>query len=394
MGRDVTNSSERRLLEAELHLSRKGLRNALMRLGIWPGSRGTSSATTTPSSAAKHLNPPTAKVRKRRRETSEVVHDLLDRSEPLSFVAVNDTVRQRGYDVCAETTRNDCKAVGYVFAHARHGPDLTAERASARLRWAASLMREHKNFVNISLFGRKILFSDEHQLKGVQRARGSVLPWTGEGTRPTYWVSTPTGCTKVMIWGCCGYNVPLTLRRCPKDGSGPNGGYAHGDYFLHIADALPAILDERPQMVFQYDNSRVHGGPLHGGEVHKKLLALWSGKRVVVPLSKKDRKSLEDDDDEEHRRRSRYAQFSHGYPNDRRMDNWPPNSPDMSPLENIWGELDRRMGNCRCLSENELWERALSSAAHIPLSVSNRYFDDWGKRVEKLVESEGGFTGY
>ena len=371
-------------------MSPSGMRKTLIRLGMWPGSPRAASAATNQPAAGKHLNRPTANVRKRRRETRDVIQELHGQREAITFVAINDGVRHRGYDICQQTTRNDCNSIGYVFAHARSGPDLNADRAAVRCEWAVALLAEHKSFRNISAFGRRMLFSDEHQLKGVEHARGSVVRWTGKGTRPTYWVPTPTSCTKVMIWGCCGYDIPLTLRRCPKDGSGPNGGYAHGDYFIHIAETVPHILDGRPDMIFQYDNSRVHGGPLHGGDVHKKLLGLWSGKRVVVPLSKKDRESL--DDDEEHQRRSRYVQFPHEFGNERRMDNWPPNSPDMSPLENIWRELDRRMGNCRGLTEDQLWETAL--ATQIPVSVTNKYFKDWGKRVQKLIGAKGEFTGY
>jgi hypothetical protein len=71
-------------------------------------------------------------------------------------------------------------------------------------------------------------------------------------------------------------------------------------------------------------------------------------------------------------------------------------SPDMNIIEHMWALLDRRVRartilpwNC-----NELWEALQEEWVKIDSEVISNYYASMPKRVQELIDNEGGSTSY
>jgi transposase len=73
---------------------------------------------------------------------------------------------------------------------------------------------------------------------------------------------------------------------------------------------------------------------------------------------------------------------------------WPPNSPDLSPIENVWGCLQRKVDQKGCNSFEEFKQAVLSELAAVPKQHLFNMLNSMKKRIQLVVENEGGPTGY
>ena len=63
---------------------------------------------------------------------------------------------------------------------------------------------------------------------------------------------------------------------------------------------------------------------------------------------------------------------------------WPPNSPDLNPIENIWNILKRRIGNVIIKNKNELINIVKNEAEKISTEIVNNLIKSMDNRIEEL----------
>ena len=65
---------------------------------------------------------------------------------------------------------------------------------------------------------------------------------------------------------------------------------------------------------------------------------------------------------------------------------WPPNSPDLNPIENIWDYLNKQVRKHKkiFLNENELWEVIQEKWYSIPAEIVSKHFISMTKRLQVL----------
>jgi len=73
---------------------------------------------------------------------------------------------------------------------------------------------------------------------------------------------------------------------------------------------------------------------------------------------------------------------------------WPPNSPDLNPIENAWAWLKRQVYAQQYNSLDEMWEAAQRVWASMPLSMCKNLMDSMSTRKRICIERKGGYTGY
>ena len=74
------------------------------------------------------------------------------------------------------------------------------------------------------------------------------------------------------------------------------------------------------------------------------------------------------------------------------LPNWPPNSPDLNPIENLWGYLQAKMDAKGCVNFSEFKAALVQEAGSIPRTLCSKLVDSMPRRVAECIRLEGGKT--
>ena len=73
---------------------------------------------------------------------------------------------------------------------------------------------------------------------------------------------------------------------------------------------------------------------------------------------------------------------------------WPPNSPDLSPIENLWGYVATQLAKRTDLTPANFRVAVTQAWANIPSRVHQTMFNSMRKRLQACIDSDGGRTKY
>lgn len=76
------------------------------------------------------------------------------------------------------------------------------------------------------------------------------------------------------------------------------------------------------------------------------------------------------------------------------LPNWPPNSPDLSPIENLWGLVDAKVAQQGCQTFDEFKAAVFKAFKEVPIETCENLIDSIPKRLERMVQNNGGKAGY
>lgn len=73
---------------------------------------------------------------------------------------------------------------------------------------------------------------------------------------------------------------------------------------------------------------------------------------------------------------------------------WPPNSPDLSPIENLWSWMDSKLHKLhKCNNIEELKEKLEEVRQSIPPTYLHNVFDGMKNRMKRVIELHGDYIG-
>jgi transposase len=73
---------------------------------------------------------------------------------------------------------------------------------------------------------------------------------------------------------------------------------------------------------------------------------------------------------------------------------WPANSPDLNPIENLWSWVQRQVNKTPVSNVAELQAAVFKAWSQIPSSLLQKYAASMEKRLQKVRAGEGAYTGY
>ncbi|KAG0817752.1 hypothetical protein G6F16_012601 [Rhizopus arrhizus] len=248
-----------------------------------------------------------------------------------------------GENISAETIRRFLKESGYAAIHKPKFLPLTKHRMKERYEFAgAHLSRTIDDW-------KKVIFSDETKVNRIG-SDGLQWTWTNGDKLKDFQVQhmIKHGGGSLMLWGCLTWYGVGYLSNIK--------GSINSDFYIGILeDELMKTFDwydlQKEDIIFQQDNASIHTA---------KEVSEWLENNNISVLR------------------------------------WPPHSPDLNPIENLWSILKRRLLQYEKQPDGmlELWSRIENVWESITQNECQKLIESMPKRIKAVYNAKGGHTKY
>jgi transposase len=249
-----------------------------------------------------------------------------------------------GIKVCDRTVRNAFREAGLAAVEKETKLMLSPANIKARLEFAKS----HQNWTVDDW--KRIIWSDEKKVSCFC-SDGRTWSWIRDGeSRQPHHVKQKMkhGGGSIMIWGCMTYYGPGFM--CKINNMMDQHVYKQilQNYLLQTIDWYHLDAEK---VIFQHDNDPKH---------RARSVQEW--------LDEQEFEVME----------------------------WPLQSPDLSPIENLWATLNRRLSQYQHPPKGmlELWERAETEWNDITQEECARLIESMPERIAAVLKFKGMWTDY
>ena len=73
---------------------------------------------------------------------------------------------------------------------------------------------------------------------------------------------------------------------------------------------------------------------------------------------------------------------------------WPAQSPDLNPIENLWNEVKKKLGNRKFTKDTDLWESFAEAWYSIPVETCRNLIRSMPNRMAEVLKNDGATTKY
>lgn len=242
-------------------------------------------------------------------------------------------------DISPQTIRNRLHEAGYHAYFQVKKPFISNINQQKRLQWA----KDHVSW-SVEQWG-KVLWSDEspYMFRCNVRKRVWRLP-TERYCKPCI-KGTVKQERKIMIWGCFTAHGVGNLYKV-------NGIMNKEQYRqILIRKMVPAAKKLFPNgdYMFQHDNDPKHTA---------KIITKYLQSKNIITLD------------------------------------WPSQSPDLNPIENLWSFLDKQVENRNATSEDELFQVLQNGWNSLPTTLIRNLVESMPRRCQGVIDNEGRPTKY
>jgi hypothetical protein len=249
-----------------------------------------------------------------------------------------------GCEVHRTTVSRALKSMNFKSKKKIDKPLLTARHKKLRLEWA----KQHQHWTLDDW--KRVVFSDETKIN-IWGSDGCRYYWTRPGDPAKdhhYNLTVKHEGGSLMMWGCMTY-------KGIGYGCQIEGTMRGEDYVKILRTTFKQTLEywklEIGDIIFQHDND-----PKHTSRVAKE----WLDGQGIEVLS------------------------------------WPPQSPDLNPIEHLWHYLKLRLATYdkKAKSIDELWKRCDREWNKIVPDVCKKYIESMPARVRAVLKAKGGHTRF
>jgi transposase len=277
----------------------------------------------------------------------------LIRQEP--FIPYRQIKFELNLSCSTPTIYSALKSSGYGHWMARQRPKLEAQHAKKRYEFAIQYGDwDEKEWSNI-------IFTDECSIElgsGKRRRWVFRLNRRGEKWKKQYVQPIKKGKgVRIMVWAAIWGENRSDLLQLERDFESKKHGYSATSYIEILEEIVRAIYE--PGMIFMQDNAPIHKA--------KKSMDWFTENGVML------------------------------------MD-WPPYSPDLNPIENLWfplkegvykmnPDIEDTSGDEEKVAE-VLWKASEASWTNINKNILHKCMKSMKKRMAAVREAGGWYTGY
>jgi transposase len=240
------------------------------------------------------------------------------------------------------TTRRDLERHGWSNRSRPTVTPLDHLDIAKRAKWAQHMLDSHND-----PWFNSVMFSDEKYFDCIDHSCATM--WCEPNEDPTPIEKTNRG-PKVHVWGgiwvAADGQVGRQLIVFPEKCSGDNRGVNSKDYINKVLKKLNATMVQ--QKVFMQDNA-----PVHKSDETMEFMKTW---------------------------------------NFNLMENWPPKSPDLNPIENLWAILAGKVSTRGPKDRKQLETFIKAEWNKLPQDMINKLVKSFRSRLIKCVEHEGEYT--
>lgn len=253
---------------------------------------------------------------------------------------INTTQFANIHQVSSSTIRRRLNEVGLRNRVPARKPALTARHKAERLQFAATYL--NYNFENVIFMDEKVFCSSDN---------GRMSLWRPDNTRylePNVVPNRQSGRITIGFWGWMSKNGPGELVEI-------TGRMNANDYKEILENSfLPTanVVYPNEHITFMQDNSSVHNARLVQAWIHENRDVLT---RIKMPAK----------------------------------------SPDLNPIENLWGKMIQEWDESRCRTKENLRLHAFNVwDSFIGRTTCENLVDSMRRRLQAVLNAEGGYTKY
>jgi transposase len=219
-------------------------------------------------------------------------------------------------------------------------PFINEAQAKRRVRWC----KEHLHWT-IDQW-RKVIWSDESPFTLSYNRRTRVWRSADEKFKPHAIRGTLKHDTKINVWGC--FSAHGVGKICRIEGIMYKEDYL--DILQEYLEPSVYTLFPNYDYLFQHDND-----PKHTANVVKDFI-----RDEKIPM----------------------------------LEDWPGQSPDLNPIENLWSILNMRLAKRRCRTQEELFQAIQDGWNELPVNILATLVESMPRRLAAVIASKGYPTKY
>lgn len=214
-------------------------------------------------------------------------------------------------------------------------PYLSKANIKKRLEWCSQKRNWNDND------WEKVIFTDEAKIELYPNRKTYVRRGPNESLKPKYVQRTQKFSPYIMIWGGMRHDGKRFLLLA-------DGNVDSKEYQNILTKALPVLYSTR--YLWQHD-----GAPCHRSA---STSAFLQNRQIRI------------------------------------LDSWPAQSPDLSPIENLWDKLKENVKNRHPQTRQELWNITKQEFESLPNEYIKKLYESMTRRIKAVINSKGNCTKY